>query len=261
MSTEIKVLDHGFARLVSYMQPASRGEGCRNAANDEGRGEYWNDEMQPDWSGDLEIVRNARVSYAAEWRTGEDAGKDAKLIHRLDRDRHTSPFEAMVFTFEIKAPIFVLRQWHRHRTWAYSEVSARYSELPEEFYVPEPDKITGQHPTEKQQRTEHQHPSAEKWREYTKDVNANAFNLYKLMLADGVPRELARTVLPVATYSHMFATVNLHNLFGFLTLRLDPHAQYEIRVYAEALLKLIEPVCPVTVEAFGNRLFGLPNEP
>jgi thymidylate synthase (FAD) len=107
MADAIHVLDHGHVRLVDHM------------------------------GSDLSIVRNARVSYDAEWRTGEDEGKDAKLIAYLVKNRHTSPFEAVSFTFDVKAPIFVFRQWHRHRTWSFNEVSARYAELPEEFYVPE----------------------------------------------------------------------------------------------------------------------------
>jgi thymidylate synthase (FAD) len=124
----INVLDHGFVRLVSYMQPVSHGQAIAELADF-------------DWTGDLEIVRNARVSYNADWRTGEDEGKDEKLLDFMAKNHHTSPFEAMVFTFEIKAPIFVMRQWMRHRTWSYNEVSARYAELPEEFYVPAPENI------------------------------------------------------------------------------------------------------------------------
>jgi thymidylate synthase (FAD) len=224
----IKVLDHGFARLVSYMQPAG---------------------VCVDWSGDLEIVRNARASYDADWRTGDD-DKDAKLVNYLTKNRHTSPFEAMVFTFEVKAPIFVIRQWHRHRTWSYNEVSARYAELPEEFYVPEPAQITTQSTSNKQMRTTERHPRAERVHDAIYYHCENAFAAYKLLLEDGVPRELARGVLPLNTYTRMFATVDLHNLFHFLTLRLHEHAQYEIRVYAEALLELISPICPVAVAAF-----------
>ena len=123
---EIKVLDHGLVRLVDHM------------------------------GDDLSIVRAARVSYDADWRTGDDAGKDEKLIRYLMRNRHTSPFEAVVFTFEVKAPLFVLRQWQRHRTWSYTEVSARYSELPDEFYVPDVAGITTQSASNKQMRTETQ---------------------------------------------------------------------------------------------------------
>lgn len=126
----INVLDHGFVRLVDSM------------------------------GSDLSIIRSARVSYDAEWRTGEDEGKDEKLIRYLWKNNHVSPFESVTFTFEIAGPIFVIRQWQRHR-WSYNEVSARYSELPEEFYVPEPRHITTQSSNNKQMRTDEQHKNAE----------------------------------------------------------------------------------------------------
>lgn len=244
MKTEIQVLDHGFVRLVSFMQPVEHFQ----LANDVGATDW-----PKDWTGDLEVVRNARTSFDAHWRAGDDEGKDAKLIHRLDRLRHTSPFEAMTFTFEVMAPIFVLRQWHRHRTQAYSEQSARYGELPELFYVPEASEIGIQHGTEKQQRTKEQNPHAEGFRSLMRRQNEAAFETYRRLLSDGCARELARTVLPLATYSHMFCTVNLHNLFHFIQLRADEHAQREIQVYAEAMLELISPVVPVCVEAFQLR--------
>lgn len=202
---------------------------------------------------DLSIVRNARVSYNAEWRAANDeepTSKDAKLIHYLWNNKHTSPFEAVVFTFDIKCPIFVARQWHRHRTWAYNEVSARYTELPEEYYLPDRAQITTQSKSNKQMRTAEQHPDAERF-QYLIDNHCRAsFDRYHLMLEAGVPRELARGVLPLNTYTHFFGTVNLLNLFRFLTLRLHEHAQYEIRVYAQAMLALIEPIVPVAVAAF-----------
>ena len=216
----IKVLDQGFVRLIEHM------------------------------GSDLSIVRNARVSYAAEWRTGEDEGKDAKLLDYLVKNRHTSPFESCTFTFEVKAPIFVLRQWMRHRTWAFNEISARYAELPEEYYVPDVSVITTQSPDNKQMRTDEVHPNAIGFRHAMRDSNENAFDIYHQLLKNGCPRELARTVLPVGTYSHMFATVNLHNLMGFLKLRLHEHSQYEIRVYAQAMLELIEPLVPHSIAAF-----------
>lgn len=220
MNQEIKVLDHGFVRLVESM------------------------------GNDLSVIRSARVSYNAEWRTGEDAGKDEKLIRYLMRNRHTSPFESVLFTFDVKAPIFVFRQWHRHRTFSFNEISARYSELPEEFYVPAVEQITTQSASNKQMRTTEKHPNAEHWQQVIKGICGSSFGLYKQMLDDGVPRELARGVLPVNTYSHMFATVDLHNLFHFLALRLHEHAQFEIRVYAQAMLELIRPIVPVSVAAF-----------
>ena len=215
----IKVLNHGLVRLVEHM------------------------------GSDLSIVRNARVSYDAEWRAGEDEGKDAKLINYLVKNGHTSPLEAVNFTFEIKAPIFVLRQWHRHRTWSYNEVSARYTELPEEFYIPEVSQITTQSSSNKQMRTNVQHPLATNVQQSIHSACEGAFASYKLLLENGVPRELARGVLPLNTYSHMFATVDAMNLFKFLKLRLHEHSQYEIRVYAQAMLDLVEPIIPVTTAA------------
>jgi len=217
---EVKVLDYGHVRLVDHM------------------------------GSDLSIVRSARVSYDAAWRTGEDAGKDAKLIQYLIKNRHSTPLESVTFTFDVKAPIFVFRQWHRHRTWAYNEMSARYTELPEEFYVPEADQITTQSASNKQMRTDEVNPHAESMRDLMRSTNTIAFKAYHTMLAEGCPRELARSVLPVATYSQMFASVNLHNLFHFLGLRMHSHAQYEIRVYAIAILELVRPVCPIAVAAW-----------
>jgi flavin-dependent thymidylate synthase len=114
----------------------------------------------------LSIVRNARVSYDAEWRTGEDEGKDAKLIAYLVKNRHTSPFEAVSFTFDVKAPIFVFRQWHRHRTWSFNEVSARYAELPEEFYVPAEGRSPRSRPATSRCAPTEQHPRADDWRNH-----------------------------------------------------------------------------------------------
>lgn len=221
----IKVLDHGEVRLIDHM------------------------------GSDLSIVRAARVSYDAAWRTGQNEGSDHKLIHSLIARGHTSPFESVSFTFEVKAPIFVFRQWHRHRTWKYNELSARYRELPEVFYVPDPKQVGAQSVKEKQQRVldgvENQQVSDAVWMACTQ-----AFKAYRDLLRQGCPRELARGVLPVNTYSHMFASVDLHNLFHFLRLRLHPHAQYEIQVYAQALLQLITPIVPVAVAAFKTHILG-----
>jgi len=226
---QIKVLNHGLVRLIDHM------------------------------GSDLSIVRSARVSYDAEWRAGEDEGKDAKLIDYLVKNHHTSPLESVSFTFEVKAPIFVLRQWHRHRTWSYNEVSARYSELPEEFYVPEVSQITTQSADNKQMRTAEEHPQASFYQALIHQQCELAFGCYKKLIREGVPRELARGVLPMNTFSHMFATVDLHNLAHFLRLRLHPHSQYEIRVYAQAMLDLIEPIVPVAVAALRKHTLGVPN--
>jgi thymidylate synthase (FAD) len=225
-NNKIELLNHGYVRLVESM------------------------------GSDLSIVRNARVSYDAEWRSGEDAGKDAKLIDYLVKNRHTSPLESAVLTFEVKAPIFVFRQWHRHRTWSFNEISARYAELPEEYYIPEMSQITTQSTDNKQMRTDEVHPLAELIQESISVQCAESFRTYRHLIANGAPRELARGVLPVNAYSHMFATVDLHNLSHFLRLRLHPHAQYEIRVYADAMLRLAEPVFPVTVGAIKRHVLG-----
>jgi len=202
---------------------------------------------------DLSIVRSARVSYQADWRPLEDGElepKDHKLIRYLLTNKHTSPFESVVFTFEVKAPIFVFRQWHRHRTWSFNEVSARYTELDMGYYVPDVDQITTQSKSNKQMRTDVRHPDAESMRSTIDVMCKSAFYEYKHLIESGCPRELARTVLPVAAYSKMFATIDLHNLLHFITLRSHAHAQYEIRVYSDAMLKLIEPIVPIAVSVY-----------
>jgi len=220
----INVLDHGFVRLVDSM------------------------------GGDISIVRAARVSHDAAWRAGEDQGSDNKLIRYLWKNHHTTPFEAVTLTFEVKAPIFVFRQWHRHRTWSYNELSARYREWPEEFYVPAPAAIGVQSKTNKQGRNLDDVLQDTARREVevalAREAMERSFTVYRNLLDCGWPRELARSVLPVSTYSHMFATVNLLNLFRFLTLRCDGHAQYEIRVYADAMHELARCVAPVAVAAW-----------
>lgn len=205
--------------------------------------------------GDISVARAARISYAAEWRAGEDEGSDAKLINYLWKHRHTTPFEAVTFTFDIKAPIFVFRQWHRHRTWTYNELSARYKELPNEFYLPAPELIGQQSAKSKQAREIIDLTSDELAHRGNQIENARsmmnaAYRQYEDLLAKGWPRELARSVLPLATYSHMFATVNLLNLLKFFSLRSHEHAQHEIRVYSDAMKELIQPIVPVCLEAF-----------
>ena len=222
----VKCLDHGFVRLV-------------------------------DWMGsDVSIVRAARVSYDAAWRAGEDTKSDTRLINYLWRNAHTSPFEAVTFTFEVKAPIFVFRQWHRHRTQSYNELSGRYRELAEEFYLPEPEKVGLLSENNKQARDLDSDPGG-RLRALRgvqiAEIDGHcqrAFAFYHELLRVGWPRELARMVLPLNTYSHMFSTINLLNLFRFLTLRLHPHAQYEIAIYAKAMLDLIRPVVPVAAAAW-----------
>lgn len=220
----IKCLDHGYVNLVDHM------------------------------GSDLSVVRAARVSYDAAWRAGEDEGSDKKLINYLWKHKHTTPFESVTLTFEVKAPIFVLRQWHRHRTQSYNELSARYKELPAEFYVPDYKIIGKQSTNNKQGRTLELNDLELGYREEEvqlyKDRCKYSIETYKNLLEWGWPKELARMCLPLSMYSHMFTTMNLLNLFKFLTLRMDEHAQYEIRVYAIAMLDLIRDVFPVCTSAY-----------
>lgn len=215
----IKLLNHGFIRLIEAM------------------------------GSDLSISRNARCSYDAAWRAGEDEGSDYRLLNYLVKHQHTSPLECVQMTFEVKAPIFVFRQWHRHRTWAFNELSARYRELSEEYYIPEISQLTTQSTSNKQMRTDIIHPKADELQQMITDQCAASFITYHKMLKLGAPRELARGVLPVNTYSHMFATVDLLNLMKFCKLRLHEHAQYEIRVYAQAMFDVAKSICPITVAA------------
>ncbi len=223
MIREHKVLDHGHVRLVDSM------------------------------GNDLSIVRSARVSYNAEWRAGADSSADEKLIHYLLKNGHSTPFESVTVTFDVKAPIFVFRQWHRHRTQSYNELSARYRELPEEFYVPDLNQITTQSTDNKQMRTTEQHPDGQCFRQSIIEVGEEAFKQYRAMIELGCPRELARSVLPVGTYSHMFSTANLFNWMRFLKERQHPHAQYEIRVYADAIAALLKNVAPIAMAAFKEK--------
>lgn len=222
MADKVDVLDHGFVRLVDHM------------------------------GDDLSIVRAARVSYDAAWRAGENEGSDARLIKYLWKHQHATPFEAVEFQFEVMAPIFVFRQWHRHRTASINELSARYRELPETYYLPEPENVGTQSATSKQARDTTGEHRVERSVEIAELDRAcrQAFAQYRTFLNCGWPRELARMVLPLNTYSHMFWKVNLRNLFHFMTLRCDAHAQYEIRVYAEAMRELIRPIVPVAVAAW-----------
>jgi thymidylate synthase (FAD) len=206
---------------------------------------------------DLSVVRAARVFYDGAWRAEEDEKSDTRLINYLWRHGHTTPFESVGFTFEVKAPIFVLRQWHRHRTQSYNELSARYRPLPDEFYVPDPAVVGVQSKTNKQGRAAGGDPAQREAQVETyRDACQHAFKLYHDLLASDWPRELARLVLPVSTYSTMFTTTNLLNLLKFLTLRGAPDAQFEIREYAKALADLAETVTPVCIQVWrgGNNV-------
>jgi len=200
-------------------------------------------ELVDSMGSDLSIVRAARVSYG---KTSSDPEKDKKLIKFLLANDHGTPFEHVALTFHVKAPIFVVRQWMRHRIGnSFNEISGRYTEMKEEFYIP------------KQLRTQvgknYQYEalmdsvnSIEKIEAHYEDT----FKLYKELLELGVAKEQARAILPLGLYTEFYWTVNARSLMHFISLRLDPHAQEEIRDYAVALLEYFKEVLPWTAEAF-----------
>lgn len=220
----ITVLDHGFVKYRHHM------------------------------GDDLAIVHNARQSYDAEWSAGEDKLGDEKLLKYLMNNGHNTPFEVCAVTVQVKAPIFVLRQWHRHRTQSYNELSARYRKLDAEYYLPEIAQITEQSTDNKQMRTATQNQYAQIIQDYIKISNNNSFDVYEILLERGCPREIARSVLPVGTYSTMSATANFHNWMNFLRERLHPHAQYEIQVYAAAIQSILTELFPVSMKHFNESL-------
>lgn len=200
---------------------------------------------------DSSVLRSARVSYARE--NADATGGDEKLIRYLCKNRHNTPFEAVTLTFGVTVPIFVARQWHRHRTWSYNEVSARYTELDMGYYIPRPEVIGEQSQSSKQSRTIGVNDDLEFGKHIAFFIEGQcfqAFEQYRAMLFSGCPRELARSVLPMSTYTRFFGTVNLLNLWKFLELRLHPHAQWEIQQYAKALYQLAGQVAPVSFHAF-----------
>lgn len=197
---------------------------------------------------DVEIVNGARVSFG---KRKEDLDKnDEVLIQYLADERHTSPFEHVAFTFHIKCPLFVTRQWHRHRTWSYNEISRRYTSLNLEFYVPKA--YRQQAETNRQASTDDLISESKDGRNLEKlvgDHTQEAFAFYEELIEQGVAREQARMVLPQNMYTEMYATVNLHNLIHFIELRIHAGAQWEIQQYAHKLLDLAEEAAPFAIKA------------
>jgi thymidylate synthase (FAD) len=232
----IPVLDHGFIRVVDYM------------------------------GNDGSVVQAARVSYGKGTRkVSEDRG----LIRYLMRYRHTTPFEMCEIKYHVKLPIFVARQWIRHRTANVNEYSARYSILDKEFYLPAPANLAAQSETNRQGRggTLSAEESARVLGMLRKEAD-RAYSGYQELLNEdedgnvldagrtGIARELSRMVLPVNYYTQWYWKIDLHNLLHFLSLRADPHAQYEIRAYAEAMLETVRRWVPLTCEAFEDYRTG-----
>lgn len=219
LDKQFQCLDKGFVRLVDYM------------------------------GGDDAIVQAARVSYGAGTKS---VNEDRGLIRYLMRHLHTTPFEMVELKFHVKLPIFVARQWIRHRTANVNEYSGRYSIMKDEFYIPSPDAIHFQSTKNKQGRDENEVP-AETRQNIIEELIAeqsNAYNNYEQFLELNIARELARINLPLSMYTEWYWKIDLHNLFHFLRLRIDAHAQYEIRVYAEAMAEITKCVAPLAYEAF-----------
>ncbi|MCX5660443.1 MAG: FAD-dependent thymidylate synthase [Planctomycetota bacterium] len=222
---EVKVHDHGLVALVDVMP--------RLVANGQ--------------TADAAVVQAARVSYGqGTKKINEDRG----LIRYLLRHRHTTPFEMIEFKFHVVMPIFIARQWIRHRTANVNEYSARYSVVPDRFYVPSADAVRKQSETNRQGGDAPvDAATAEDFLKYL-DHCQTQYAEYERLLERGVSRELARIGLPVNVYTEWYWKCDLHNVLRFLSLRMDEHAQLEIRDYAYAMFALIQPIVPVTAEAF-----------
>lgn len=199
---------------------------------------------------DFAIVQAARVSYGDGTKS---VNEDRGLIRYLMRHAHTTPFEMIEFKFHCKMPIFVARQWIRHRTANVNEYSGRYSLMKDEFYIPDNDNIRMQ---SKNNRQGGDQPidgtDAQGFLTALNELCDKAYSVYEEYIAKGVTREQSRMILPVNNYTEWYWKIDLHNLFHFLALRCDAHAQWEIRVFADAMLSLIEPIVPVAVEAWND---------
>lgn len=221
------VLDHGFVRVIDYM------------------------------GDDAAIVQAARVSYGAGTKT---VSNDEALIRYLMRHWHTTPFEMCSVKFHLKMPIFVARQWLRHRMASVNEYSARYSILDREFYIPAPEVLAAQSTVNNQGRGQVlEGAEAERVLEILKRDAMQCFDSYDAMLGQtgpggeaqqGLARELARINLPLSTFTQLYFKISLHNLLHLLKLRADSHAQYEIRVYAEAIARIVADWVPLAWSAF-----------
>ncbi len=222
------VLDHGFVRVIDYM------------------------------GDDAAIVQAARVSYGAGTKQARD---DAGLIRYLMRHWHSTPFEMCEIKLHVKLPVFVARQWIRHRTANVNEYSARYSILDREFYIPAPEHLAAQSTVNNQGRgAVLEGEEAARVLEMLKADSMHAYDHYEAMLnqegQQGLARELARMNLPANIYTQWYWKVDLHNLFHFLRLRADAHAQYEIRVYAETICRIVADWVPAAWAAFEDYRLG-----
>ena len=223
LDKEYKVLDKGFVRLVDYL------------------------------GGDARIVQAARVSYGDGTKSVRE---DAGLIDYLLRHQHTSPFEQVVLTFHIKMPSFVARQWVRHRTARLNEISGRYSIMRDECYLPASEDIAFQSTDNRQGRMSEPAPLEVRTqiRDALQAQQETAYREYSALIDTKLARELARINLPLSAYTEMYWQIDLHNLFHFLKLRCDSHAQKEIRDYAFVLLEICRSVAPLATKSFEKHI-------
>lgn len=228
-SLEKQVFKLGFVKMVDcmprYIPPLFKELGCDSA-----------------------IVQAARVSYGGESKSVE---ADKKLLRYLYRNQHTSPFEMVKLKFHVKMPIFVQRQWIRHRTASVNEISARYTQVKDEVYIPE--NLREQSTTNKQCSGSIINDADDELKStYESSLvnNLASYELYEKLLEKGVARELARVFLPLNTYTEFYWCIDLHNFLHFVKLRNSPHAQYEIREYAKVMCDMVKQICPVTMECF-----------
>lgn len=199
---------------------------------------------------DYAIVQAARVSYGDGTKT---VNEDRGLIRYLMRHSHTTPFEMVEFKFSAKLPIFVARQWIRHRMSSTNEYSGRYSVMKDEFYKPDTENVRQQSKSNKQGGdTQVCQETAKDFLARLDKICLESYQVYEKYIEEGISREQARMILPVNLYTEWYWKIDLHNLFHFLGLRCDSHAQWEIRVFAEAMLALIQPIVPVAVEAWND---------
>lgn len=205
--------------------------------------------LQDSMGDDLSVIRAARVSYGKEANEVFDVEKDGKLLKYLLKNSHWSPFEHTSLTFHVKAPIFVARQWFRHKSWSFNEISGRYRELETDFY--RPPTWRGQSKVNKQASEGAIPAAAQESADYFYEQSLrNAVIGYNTLLDMGVARELARMVLPVSLYTEFYATANLRSVLHFLDQRLDSHAQLEIQEYASDIAAITRRVFPHTLEAW-----------
>jgi len=199
---------------------------------------------------DSAVVQAARVSFGKGLK---DHDTDTKLINYLFKHKHTSPFEMVKFKFHVRAPIFVARQWFRHRMGNYNEISGRYSELIDDTYIPT--KISSQCTTNKQLSADDDLSNNTNVKTLMLNSNINnniQYSIYKDMIKEGVSREIARINLPVCLFTEFYFCIDLHNLLNFIKLRNSENAQYEIQEYAKAIQDIITPLCPITMNAYNN---------